>query len=505
MPSLVASARDTPTSGLSVSHKADIKTVTDVAGAAALLTGNAGKLALVKNFGCLMDDVDLGDDPLDWEFHPTQAAFGSTRGKFFFAALVLNPILVAGFALVALAVALVIKFCLGCDTDKALGGARAPGVVYLVHIFLLQGTSLVAAQVCFAPARYDAGVIVLSWVLLVACVASPVAVYYVVLRRVPLKSVVMQDPAIYGDPATGKPGKRQDSGWYKFFFGTAIWVSDTGYFSEKYGAVFENLRGGCLWYVTAESLVILCLSLLSAFKPASLAACNIRNFTIVFLLLAFFVACLVKRPFISPMDNLIAAILSFLMAVAVLTMAVAIAAEAEKDMWLYIIAKWSLFLSAQLMIAKAVWDLFQYGVDIYMQRRSSARQLARDREPDLVDMYVNNGSGTTSMLMLEGFGDTSGVGGGPHASTLSLKPSLTISHTSALHPRTSRLSQVLASRASQPSLELAEVTAAPSHAVSTYQPVASSDLEHSYASIDSESEPSKKTSMRQSRSRLTWV
>ena len=366
---------------MSEKSKKSLKTTTDVAAVAALGTANGGKLAVLKNFGCVVDDVDLGDDPLDWEFHPTQAAFGSTRGKYFFAALVLNPLLVIGFGLIACAVAYVMKLFMGSSTSRAFGDARAPGVVYLLHIFLLQGTSLVAAQVCFAPGKHASGVVVLSWFVLAACIASPAVVYFGVLRRVPVHSVVVGDPAIYGDGdgigEETKPGKRADCLWYKFLFGTEIWVSTEGYFAEQYGVVFENLRADCLWYVTAESGVILSLSLLSAIKPSSHTTCDLRNFTIAAILVAFFLACLLKRPFIAPVDNCIAMILNFLMAAAVVAMSLAIALKVGKGNWLYELAKWTLIFSAFLMIAKVVWDIAQYIADVVVSRRSTARDLAR--------------------------------------------------------------------------------------------------------------------------------
>ena len=385
----VKGARDTPTSGMSVKSKKSLKSTTDVAAAAALGTANGGKLAVLKNFGCVVDDVDLGDDPLDWEFHPTQAAFGSTRGKYFFAALVLNPLLVIGFGLIACAVAYVMKLFMGSSTSRAFGDARAPGVVYLLHIFLLQGTSLVAAQVCFAPGKHSVGVVVLSWFVLIGCVASPAVVYFGVLRRVPVHSELVGDPAIYGDGLgeETKPGKRANARWYKFLFGTAIWVSKEGYFAEQYGVVFENLRADCLWYVTAESGVILSLSLLSAIKPSSLTTCDLRNFTIAAILVAFFLACLLKRPYIAPVDNCIAIMLSFLMAAAVVAMSLAIALEVSKSSGLYTIAKWCLLLSAMLMIAKVVWDIAQYIADVVVSRRSTARELARLRASN--DEYEN--------------------------------------------------------------------------------------------------------------------
>ena len=379
----VRSARDTPASGLSVKAKKRLTVSADVAGVASVGTANGGKLLVLKHFNCLVQEIDLGEEkPLDWQFHPTRVAIGSALEKYFFGALVFNPLLVVGFALIACAVAYAMKLLMGSPTPRAFGDARTPGVVYLMHIFLLQGTSLVAAQVCFAPGKHSSGVIVLSWFVLAACVASPAVVYFGVLRRVPVHSEVVGDPAIYGEGEgeEGKSGKRANARWYKFLFGTEVWVSKQGYFAEQYGMVYESLRAGCLWYITAESAVILSLSLMSAFKPASLTTCDFRNFSIAVILVAFFLACLLKRPFIAPVDNCIAIALSFFMAAAVVAMSLALATESSKDSWLYFVSEWALFVAALVMTAKALWDLVQYMADVAVSRRSTARELARQRQ-----------------------------------------------------------------------------------------------------------------------------
>ena len=387
---VLAVARDTPTSGLSVKAKERLTLPSNVAWVASVGTANGGKVLVLKSFSCLVQEVDLGEEqPLDWPFHPTRVAIGSALEKYFFGALVFNPLLVVGFALIACAVAYAMTLLMGSPTPRAFGDARTPGVVYLMHTFLLQGTSLVAAQVCFAPGKHSSGVIVLSWFVLLGCVASPAVVYFGVLRRVPVHSEVVSDPAVYGEGEgeESKPGKRANARWYKFLFGTEVWVSKQGYFAEQYGMVYDSLRADGLWYIMAESAAILSLSLLSAFKPASLTTCDIRNFTISVILVAFFLACLLKRPFIAPVDNIATILLSFFLATAVVAMSVALATKSRNDHWLYVVSEWTLFLSTIVITVKAVWDFVQYVVDVALSRSDTARVLARQSEAALDDLH----------------------------------------------------------------------------------------------------------------------
>ena len=367
--------------------KEDLKKVNTAAGAAAVLgggAGNAGKLTVLNSFGCQMDDVDVGEDPLDWDFHPTTISLGSAVGRYKLAAMVMNPVVVMCIALLVLCAAAVMQATLGYGREKAISVTRFPGILYVPYLFLLQGTSLVAAQVVFDPSRYPTMVAVLSYVTLALCLLSPVLLYTAVLRHVKREAELFPDPAIVGNPATGEPGKRSTSAVYKFAFGTDIWVSRQSYFAEKYGNCFESVKPTCLWYILCELAVILCLSLLSGWQPTSVGSCNTRNIFITILLVLFFVATVVKRPFLSAMDNLIAVVLSVLMASAVLGMTIAIAAESSKDSALYAISSVCLLVSALMVMVKCLWDFGIYVMDLLISRRSGAREQARCQDTVLV-------------------------------------------------------------------------------------------------------------------------
>ena len=370
---------------MKASTKQKLESSTHVASSAAALggaaaAGNAGKLALLKNFGCEMDDVDVGDDVLDWEFHPTVMPFGSSAGRYKVAAIIMNSALILAIGLICIGVATAIQHFGATSREKSLAMARLPGILYIPYLFLLQGTSLVSAQICFAAGSYNTGTVLIGAIALCACLASPILLHLLVLKRVSQGAVLFPDPAIYGE-TEGLKGKRHDSRWYKFCFGDAIWVTSHGHgsFAERYGIVFENLRSGHLWFVLAEIVVILGLSLMSGWKPSTTTTCDIRNYSIAVLVTAFFLAALIARPFIATLDNVVAILLSGFMSVAVVLMSICISFEIDKDSPLYAISALCLLLSAVLVFLKCVWDFGLYIFDLCISRRSRAREVARQK------------------------------------------------------------------------------------------------------------------------------
>ena len=394
--------RDTPTSGLKAESKETLHVSSTVASTTAVLggaAGNAGKLAVLNSFGCEMDDVDLGDETLDWEFHPLMFAMGSAHGKYKVAAMVMNPLLIMVVGMIAVGVSLATQHTLHYAKERALGLARFPGVLYVPYLFLLQGTSLVSTQVVFDASRYSAGVVVMAAAVLGVCLVSPALLYFTVLRHVERNAELFPDPAITGNPMTGEQGARAHSKLYKFAFGLDIWVSrESGHFAERYGICFENLRPGCLWYIVSELLCILCLSLLSGWKPTTKTACDTRNFSIAVMLTAFFLAAAIKRPFIAPMDNMIAIAMAFSMAAAVILMSIAITTETQKDAAIYTISMCLLLTAAVLIMAKCLWDFVIYAMDVCMIRRVGARELARDMRERKVDVDELELMGATETL-----------------------------------------------------------------------------------------------------------
>ncbi|KAJ9445830.1 hypothetical protein DIPPA_35224, partial [Diplonema papillatum] len=378
---------------LSETQQKQLERASDVAVGAGVFTGSGigPKLVVLKSFGCEVDDVDLDEaTKLDWEFHPTQLAFGSDGRKFMTAAIVMNPVLFLIFWLFLTAVAT--SFYTSrklMSWNKALGLARSPGMMALPFMFLIQGTSLISARIAFRPK--DLWLTVLGWGIMAFCVISP-CLLYLFLRRVPSRSLPIPDPILFPDhPAirrllenSDEPPKKPLAGikrkLYRFAFGDIVWVSrgSDPYFAEKYGMLFEGYRPGCSFYMAIDVGGMILLSVLSAWRPSSKTECNVRN--VVFCLLFFTLMLLtcVLRPFNSVFDNLISFFLTSGMFIAILLMTMSIWMDDGSSDSLSAVAGWLLILTAFVVFGKALWDLFLYLLDIYMERRLTARTLANE-------------------------------------------------------------------------------------------------------------------------------
>eukprot|EP00755_Sulcionema_specki_P017160 Sspe_Gene.63746::Locus_36892_Transcript_1_2_Confidence_0.692_Length_605::g.63746::m.63746 len=145
---------------------------------------------------CEVEDIDLEEAvPMDWEFHPVGVAIGEHRHRYFLGAVLCNTAIVAGFLLAAVAAAGAQNRWCGVEWGVALGYMRAPGLVYIPLLFLMQGTSLAASNMALFPfeKRWVAGV---GWVYFVLCLAAPASMWYFMLRDSRLKATTVPDPRL---------------------------------------------------------------------------------------------------------------------------------------------------------------------------------------------------------------------------------------------------------------------------------------------------------------------
>ena len=378
--------------------KADKKTVSTAGSTASALTvasptsvASAGRLSLIRNLGCSVDDVDLQEsENLDWEFHPSRLAINLSddEHKYMIGALIMNPLLLVSILLLLLVISKMISTYNGITYSKVLGTWKTPGIVFIPYLFLLQGTSLVATRLVFDS---PAAVAVLSSVVFLSCIGSPVLLYYYVLRNVQSKAIQIPDPRLHPDDlivkeliSEGEPIEPY-KGWkalaYKFIVGDRIWVSrdSDSYFAEKFGVVFESYREGKTWFVLIDIGVMLTLSILSAWHPGNNATmCGSRNILICLLFLSFLIAIVFYKPFCAALDNLLSALLAGMMFIAVLFMTIGLLTSAEGGL-LFTLAAWCLLISAILVAIKAVWDIVLYGIIIYVSRRATTRKVFRTK------------------------------------------------------------------------------------------------------------------------------
>ena len=342
-------------------------------------TGAAGRLAVLKNFGCEVDDVDLSEgEPLDWEFHPTGVALGNSTRKYMKGALVMNPVLLIALLLLLSVISAVLHSCMHVPMKQAFGNARTPGLLYIPYLFLLQGTSLVSARMAFYPSDEAAGVVFGAWVMLVACVTSPALLYFFLLRKVKTEAYQIADPVLYPrDDIPTKLYSGRKATLYKFVYGDKVWVSGNaeGCFVERFGAVFECYREGYVTFPVVELSLMNFLSILSAWRPSDSTQCNIRNTFVCLMFFAFLAVLCFLRPYSSIFDNGMAMLLAACMFFAVLLMTIGLWVGAASTTTWFVFAANLLLISAFLLLIKALWDLFSYGMDIWLGRKSGARQV----------------------------------------------------------------------------------------------------------------------------------
>ncbi|KAJ9455298.1 A2 protein [Diplonema papillatum] len=365
-------------------------TIGTAAASSAIAGGVGATLVVLQGFTCQVDDVDLEDAvPLDWEMHPSRTSLGRGPGRYMLAALIVNPLLVVGIAAVLFAAASAVHLATNQPWRASLGLIRAPGVLHIPFVFLVQGTSLVAARLAF----YPKGSILngfIGWVVLLLCAASPLALHATVIRKLGDACMRINDPRLSpDDPLTCRmmasvAGQRHAlEGWkrvaYRWAFGDTICVNRANYehFAEMYGTICDTYKEELAVFACLELCHVVVLSLLAAWRPPGNGECTIRNGLITLLFVCFTVAILTTRPYASPLDNSVAFVSALLMTNAVLLMTLGIWLEASGDSLWFSAAGLLLLITAVIAFAKALWDVLLYIFDLFIQRRSAARQAAR--------------------------------------------------------------------------------------------------------------------------------
>eukprot|EP01064_Diplonema_japonicum_P036969 TRINITY_DN851_c1_g1_i4.p1 TRINITY_DN851_c1_g1~~TRINITY_DN851_c1_g1_i4.p1 ORF type:complete len:571 (+),score=123.71 TRINITY_DN851_c1_g1_i4:1623-3335(+) len=401
-PDTDAAVTPAPPSGkaLTGSAKDKVNGATSVSSGTALLSGaGAGaiaRVAVLKDLGCEVEDVDIDEDEtLDWEFHPTGLGVGNSPRKYLFGAVVMNPVLILGILTLLAGLAACLKFCKGLPTwGAALGAVKAPGLIFIPFLFLVQGTSLISARVAFFPGNglgtFEVG---LAWVVLIICITSPGVLYAGVLRRVHTEACMIPDARLHPDDplvkrlcaTSGAPKVNAYTGvtavLYKLAFGDRIWVSsDAGsFFADMYGGAFDSFKpGAVVWFPCLEIMVMVILSMLAAWRPTKGMACDTRNIFICCLFAGFFFTIVIKRPYLSVFDNFVAVLLSFCMFLSVLLMTTGLWMHLDSESFPFLSSAYILLSTAYVVFFKAVWDMVFYFIDIYIGRRQSARTLARE-------------------------------------------------------------------------------------------------------------------------------
>eukprot|EP01062_Namystynia_karyoxenos_P059989 TRINITY_DN5141_c0_g1_i1.p1 TRINITY_DN5141_c0_g1~~TRINITY_DN5141_c0_g1_i1.p1 ORF type:complete len:1156 (+),score=66.33 TRINITY_DN5141_c0_g1_i1:71-3538(+) len=353
----------------------------------------AGKLAIVAGITCTVEDVDLhGAQPLDWEFSPTGAHIGDHDGMYFVGAVIMNPVIVLTFSVIHYFIVLVFSNIWNLPQAAAWGLCKFPGMAIVPLMFVLQGTSLSAANLTFKVSSEPPGVAVIGFISLLLCFALPVMLWFFLLRKKVFRAVAVSDPRLAPPDFPGAGGEEL-MGWkrkvYVHFLGPTIWVplsgEDTDTFCHRYGPVFEQYRPGFQWVPLVDIMVMLALSMFSAWHANPGPECHIRNTLLLLDLGAAVVLYVAKQPLSAPFDNALATLMAVLLFLAVLIIAVSIWAHhqpAHVFDSLLDVAAVSLLVSAILMIVKAIYDFIVFIMDLAMSRKALARQRHAKRQSD---------------------------------------------------------------------------------------------------------------------------
>eukprot|EP01063_Lacrimia_lanifica_P025807 TRINITY_DN3379_c0_g1_i5.p1 TRINITY_DN3379_c0_g1~~TRINITY_DN3379_c0_g1_i5.p1 ORF type:complete len:516 (+),score=129.67 TRINITY_DN3379_c0_g1_i5:63-1550(+) len=256
-----------------------------------------------------------------------------------------------------------------------------PGVVYLPFLYVLQGTAFAGAHVLFYNHGHT-GLHVLGAVVVAAVVASPAAMYYALLRRVPECAEAVRDPRLQapGDEDPAFPELRVKEGLgrgvYQACFGEDILVSvsEKWWVAEHYGVVFDRLRVDKAWFVGVEMARAVVLGLLSTWTPSSLPACDVRNFTLFAVLLTHLALLLWHRPYIAALTNVVNVVVAVAVAASMGAVVVGMALRHGPEDGAMQNGASLLWVATVCVQAKIVWDLGTRGYDIVSGRQRVVRR-----------------------------------------------------------------------------------------------------------------------------------
>eukprot|EP01063_Lacrimia_lanifica_P036488 TRINITY_DN7253_c0_g1_i4.p1 TRINITY_DN7253_c0_g1~~TRINITY_DN7253_c0_g1_i4.p1 ORF type:complete len:891 (+),score=-43.67 TRINITY_DN7253_c0_g1_i4:63-2735(+) len=386
-PSTPGPPTPTVTTEAGMSEKA-INTVTNVGvtvRSAAMLTAastSPGRLATVRMLGCQNDVVDLSDEDLSLELHPTQVALGNGLERYLLGAVVMNSAIVIGLSLLVLLAARLLVTPERTVMEN-MAKLRAPGILIVPYLALLPGTALSASRLVMMtsaalPAR-GCGLIVFS-----AVAASPYCIHRWILSHVPSKSRLVADPRIAGDATpVALPGTAVLTGWkravYSYAFGDHLWVAreDGCFFPDIMGHVFDCYHSGKMYMLLCEIGMNIMLSVLAAFRPDPGLKCTIRNSLASALFISCTIAICALEPYLSPMENFAQKLIWCASTSALLALTVGTYGNSPPDGFLYSLSGWCLATAVVMTLALGVWDTLWYAIDVFISRRTAMRSAAR--------------------------------------------------------------------------------------------------------------------------------
>ncbi|KAJ9467785.1 hypothetical protein DIPPA_27924 [Diplonema papillatum] len=352
------------------------------------------------NFECKVEDVDLDDEPLDWEFHPLAFSIGNHKKKYFVGALVGNTCLCAGFFAAQYLVAWAIMSIWSISWGTAVFFARAPGLVAIPLMALLTGTALSSFNLALYP--HSAGTLpsIVGAVGVAVCILFPLILWNCLFSLPQFKAATVPDPKLAlheegssfltKDTPSGSSHHYESpdvfsSSWtksaYIFAFGRRVWVRHSDappFWVEQWGMFFEGFKQGFHWFSLVEIVEILCISLLSVWRPVEFAPCMSRNLLLTVVVSGYFGSIVYYRPHNAPLDLWVSVLTSGTTMLAIILISVSIALRGNPAWLVEALTTTSavlLLISALFTLGKGVYDITLYFVDLRIGRRKDARKL----------------------------------------------------------------------------------------------------------------------------------
>ncbi|KAJ9446760.1 hypothetical protein DIPPA_07191 [Diplonema papillatum] len=161
----------------------------------------AGKLAVLKNLNCEVQDIDLTDaEPLDWELHPMGFPLGNTQQRYYLGAVVGNATILLAIVALQLAASLFFRCRDGGSFFEAGASVRYPSLAFIPLLFLYQGTTLAAVNLVYRPGNGDGLSTTVGYLALAGSGWIPFALYWYLLRPEVFAANTVEDPGLFEHP-----------------------------------------------------------------------------------------------------------------------------------------------------------------------------------------------------------------------------------------------------------------------------------------------------------------
>ncbi|KAJ9470211.1 putative PPE family protein PPE40 [Diplonema papillatum] len=277
------------------------------------------------------------------------------------AALLGNCILMVAACVLSFVLLKAAQQCKPAASQSDLQGVlRLPAVVMLAGRVLYASSVLAAARLFIHTPHF--GFLVLAMLICMACVMTPVVLFWKLKTGVPEKTLFVED------------GKFTSKRVTSLVLGPGEWVNKSSetHWVARYGAMFKEYERGTVWWTSFEMVFDFMLAVVSAMETDGAVACGHVKFACGILCLMRLVCLLLVRPYSRGMSFAADAVASAMECAATLLVAVSMYAGRGRDFWLADAAATLLATAAVVWGIGVVLDL---GAEAYVVCSGRRRRL----------------------------------------------------------------------------------------------------------------------------------